>query len=89
MTAKKNHIILGVHITDRIKHVKSVQELLTEYGCNIKTRLGLHEVDGKSCSPNGLLILELVGETTKCQQLTDKLDALEGVDVKQMIFDHP
>ena len=89
MATKINHIIFGVHITDRIKHAKSVQELLTEYGCNIKTRLGLHEVDGKSCSPNGLLILELVGETTNCQQLADKLNALEGVEVKQMIFAHP
>jgi hypothetical protein len=88
MAAKEKHIILGVHITDRIKHVKSVQELLIEYGCNIKTRLGLHEVDGKSCSPNGLLILELVGETTKCQQMADKLNALEGVEVKRMVFDH-
>ena len=89
MAEKKNHIIIGVHITDRIKHVKSVQELLTQYGCNIKTRLGLHEVDGNSCSPNGLLILELVGDSAVCQQLASKLNALEGVEVKQMIFDHP
>jgi len=34
-----DHIILGVHITDRIKHVSSVQQALTEYGCYIKTRL--------------------------------------------------
>jgi hypothetical protein len=89
MAEKMNHIIFGVHITDRIKHVKSVQELLTQYGCNIKTRLGLHEVDGKSCSPNGLLILELVGDSVACQQLASKLNALEGVEVKQMVFDHP
>ena len=36
------HIILGVHITDRIGHVDPVQHLLTEYGCSIRTRLGLH-----------------------------------------------
>ncbi len=88
MARKKDHIILGVHITDRIKHVKSVQELLTEYGCNIKTRIGLHEVDGKSCSMNGLVILELIGQAAKCRQLADKLNALEGVEVQQMVFDH-
>jgi hypothetical protein len=37
------HIILGVHITDRIHHVHAVQNLLTEYGCSVRTRLGLHE----------------------------------------------
>ncbi|MBN1972834.1 MAG: hypothetical protein JW787_04300 [Sedimentisphaerales bacterium] len=88
MTGKKKHVILGVHITDRIKHVPGVQDLLTEYGCNIKTRIGLHEVDGKVCSMNGLLILELVGDTAKCKQLGDKLNAIEGVEVQQMIFDH-
>jgi hypothetical protein len=85
---KEDHIILGVHITDRIHHVKGVQEILTEYGCNIKTRLGLHDVDEKYCSPNGLLILELVGEQDKCRQLAEKLGALEGVEIKEMVFGH-
>jgi hypothetical protein len=88
MAKKDKHMILGVHITDRITHAKSVQELLTQYGCNIKTRIGLHEVDGKVCSMNGLLLLELIGEMTKCKQLKNKLNALEGVEVQQMIFDH-
>ena len=39
----EDHIILGVHITDRIKHVSEVQTLFTQFGCYIKTRLGLHE----------------------------------------------
>jgi ACT domain-containing protein len=86
---KTDHIILGVHITDRVHHVAKVQELLTEYGCNIKTRLGLHDADEKYCSPNGLLILELVGDQDKCRQLADKLSALDGIEIKQMIFGHP
>jgi len=85
---KENHVILGIHINDRVHHVKGVQALLTEYGCNIKTRLGLHDVDGNYCSPNGLLVLELVGDQGKCHELADKLGALEGVEVKQMVFVH-
>lgn len=85
---KENHIIIGVHINDRPNHVPGVQKILTEFGCNIKTRLGLHDVDGNYCSPNGLLILELVGELAKCQQLMDALTKVEGVEVKQMVFDH-
>ena len=46
MAAKKvKHIILGVHITDRLKEAVEVQKLLTVFGRYIKTRLGLHEVD--------------------------------------------
>ena len=52
------HLILGVHVTNRATQVPSVQNLLTEYGCNIKTRIGLHHVDDQVCSPRGLILLE-------------------------------
>jgi len=83
------HIILGVHITDRIRHVKAVQDLFTEFGCSIKTRVGLHEANHNFCSPNGLIILEMIGENGTNKQLMEKLNSLEGVEVKQMVFDHP
>jgi hypothetical protein len=85
---KESHIILGIHINDRVHRVPPVQQIFTEFGCNIKTRIGLHDVDGNYCSPNGLIILELVGELTRCQLFIDKLKSLEGVDVKQMLFEH-
>ena len=83
------HIILGVHITDRIHHVDSVQHLLTEYGCSIRTRLGLHEANKGFCSPNGLLLLEMTDEDAKATELMDKLNAIEGVEAQKMTFDHP
>jgi hypothetical protein len=85
----ERHVIYGVHITERLKHVPTVQGLLSEYGCFIKTRLGLHEVSEKFCSPNGMLILEMFGDEKKCRELFDKLNAVEGVEVKQMVFAHP
>lgn len=83
------HIITGVHITDRIGHVDSVQHLLTEYGCSIRTRLGLHEANEGFCSPNGLLLLEMVDDDAKADELIAKLNAIEGVEAKKMTFDHP
>ncbi|NLH15574.1 MAG: hypothetical protein GX455_03235, partial [Phycisphaerae bacterium] len=85
----KKHIVFGVHITERLKHVDSVQRLLSQYGCNIKTRLGLHEAGENFCSPNGLLLLEMVGDEKTCMELADKLAVIEGVEVQKMIFDHP
>jgi hypothetical protein len=84
----KNHIIFGVHITERIKHVAEVQKILTEFGCQIKTRLGLHEVSESYCAPNGLLILEMAGEENKIKECAKKLKAVEGVDMQQMVFEH-
>jgi len=82
------HIIMGVHIFSRAKHVPTVQSLFTEYGCHIKTRLGLHEVNEKYCSPNGMILLELHGDETKCYELEAKLNALDGVEAKKMVFGH-
>ena len=85
---RPRHIVLGVHITDRVHHAHAVQDLLTQYGCSIKTRVGLHEVSYQFCSPNGLLLLELAGDEKPIFEMIDKLNAVEGVDVQQMIFDH-
>lgn len=82
------HIVLGVHVSDRTKHAHQVQELLTEYGCSIKTRIGLHNVSDNFCSPNGLLLLELAGDEKPIFELLAKLEAVEGVDVQKMIFEH-
>jgi desulfoferrodoxin-like iron-binding protein len=83
------HVILGVHITDRVKHAAGVQGVLTDFGCNIKTRLGLHEVQADVCSPNGLMLLEFCGAEAQCEDLEARLAAVEGIEVKRMIFDHP
>lgn len=85
----EQHIIMGIHITDRINHVSQVQALLSEYGCYIKTRLGLHEASRQVCSPNGLIILELIDDAAMAEEFAGKLSALEGVEVQKMVFDHP
>jgi hypothetical protein len=83
------HIILGVHITDRLKEAVVVQQCLTEYGRYIKTRLGLHEAEPASDGSNGILLLEMVGPEGKSRELVDKLKAIQGVEVQSMTFDHP
>jgi ACT domain-containing protein len=85
---KGRHIVLGIHITDRVHHVPDVQNLFTEYGCSIKTRIGLHTVSEIYCSPNGLILLEMAGPERPIFELIEKLKAVEGVDVQQMVFEH-
>jgi hypothetical protein len=82
------HYILGVHVTDRLRDAVSVQRLLTEYGGSIKTRLGLHDLQTGTPGPQGLVLLELQdGEV--CAALSGELKKIAGVDVQQMVFDHP
>jgi hypothetical protein len=82
------HIIFGVHIDDRVREVPDVQRIFTEYGCNIRTRIGLHHVDEKFCSPRGLILLEMFGDEATCHELAAKLNGLEGVEVQKMVFEH-
>ena len=81
------HVILGVHVTNRVKKASEVQSVLTQYGCHVKTRLGLHEVENV-CSPNGLLLLELYGEDDVLAEIESKLSAIEGIEVQKMVFTH-
>jgi hypothetical protein len=80
-------IILGVQVTNRVENVPEVQSVLSEYGCNIKTRLGLHEVGPSSCSTVGLLIVETFGEESQILRFEQKLGEIKGVVVKKMVFE--
>jgi len=82
------HVILGVHITDRMKKSGEAQRVFSEHGCNIKTRLGLHEVNDRYCSAQGIVLLELYGEEGDLEAMERKLAAIEGVEVQKMVFAH-
>ncbi|HNW74536.1 MAG: hypothetical protein PHP04_11630 [Bacteroidales bacterium] len=78
--------ILGIQITDRVKEASRVQDIMTKFGCTIKTRLGLHEVTENFCSQNGLILLELTGNPVEFPKLENALLAIPGLQVKKMIF---
>jgi hypothetical protein len=83
-----NHMILAVHITDRLKKAVSVQQVFTEFGCNIKTRIGLHDVDGGVCAPGGVVILEIHGPDGVADEIAGRLTGIEGVEVQTVEFGH-
>ena len=86
--ATKPHVILGVHVTDRAHRATGVQAVLSEHAAAIRTRLGLHDVHGDYCSPNGLIVLELIGDDNTCRPIIDRLTAIDGIEVQQMVFEH-
>ena len=82
----EKRIILGVQVTNRVNTVQSVQKVLTEYGCFIKTRLGLHDVDANFCSGNGLVLLETYGDEAKIAEMETALKAIEGLQLQKMVI---
>jgi hypothetical protein len=87
LVKKNDHVILAVHITDRIKKVPTVQKLLSEYGSYIQTRLGMHET-GEAAGLNGVLVLQLVGGEKVGTALAKKLNAIKGIEAKKVVFKH-
>ena len=77
---KKNFLI--VVINKRKKEAVTVQKILTEWGCFIRTRLGIHEGVLDNCTEVGSIFLELVGEKEKLEELTRKLNLLSGVNAQ-------
>ena len=78
--------ILGVMINDPSKGADRIQKILTKYGCSIRTRLGLHDIDEDYASETGLMLLELYGDREECLRLENELLVLDGVDVQKMVF---
>jgi hypothetical protein len=76
--------ILGILVERNHNVILSVQKLLTAYGCNIRTRLGVNEVFFGD--PAGLIILELKGDEKQRLLLEKDLKALEKVHVRTMVF---
>ena len=71
-------ILIGKRKEDAVK----VQQILTAWGCIIKTRLGIHDGVLENCSDEGLLILELYGTEEQKEELTRKVSVLTGVSSK-------
>ena len=82
----KEVTIIGVMVNDPTEDAGKIQYILTKYGCSIRTRLGLHDIDQEYASETGLMLLELIGEKQECIRLENELLSLEGVEVQKMVF---
>lgn len=76
--------ILGMMVERDPKVILSVQKILTSYGCNIRTRLGVNEVFFGQ--PAGMIILELKGDIKQRLLLEKDLKALNKVHIRTMRF---
>jgi hypothetical protein len=83
-SAKFETKILGILIQRNNDLVKTVQKLLSAYGCIIRTRLGVNEIFFDE--PAGLIILELNGDKAQMELLERDLRSVNKVLVRKMIF---
>lgn len=75
--------ILAIRINDREESAVRVQEVLTEHGCEIRMRLGLHDMaDNGTCSPCGTVLLQLCGTVEEGEAVEIELSKIPGVKAK-------
>ncbi len=79
-------VILGLLVKEREKHALPLQNIFSKYGCCIKSRLGLNELDIPDTGTAGLIILELMGDREECLRLENEILKLDDVKVQKMTF---
>ncbi|MEI8203847.1 MAG: hypothetical protein WCH34_12575 [Bacteroidota bacterium] len=81
----KRKIILGIYFDQKTKDTLLVQNILTKFGCSVRTRLGLHDMDEEN-NDFSLILLELTGDMNECMKLENELLKIEGLKVQKMLF---
>ena len=71
--------ILGIRLNNRIESSITFQEVLSKYGCIIKTRIGLHDTSCGVCSPYGIILLETIKDEERINNMISDLQNLQGV----------
>lgn len=78
-------IILGVLLRKRTITSTAFQEILSKYGCSIKTRIGIHAATENACSPNGVILLDVIGD--EVEALENELRSIDGAEIQKMSFE--
>jgi len=76
-------LILGIKIPNRLSTSPIFQDIISKYGCIIRTRVGLHNNCATSCAGHGIIILEIV-EGSEVVSLKKALLAIEGITLDSM-----
>lgn len=80
-------VIMGIKLMERMNSASRVQELLSEYGCEINTRIGLHTAAKDACSPDGLILLDFIDNSNdRVVEFEEKLKDIAEVEVQKMVF---
>lgn len=77
--------IFGIRLDNRTQTAVDFQKVLTHFGCSIKTRLGLHDVNDNVCAPNGLILLEVINDE-EAIKMKEELMEIPNLELQSMKF---
>jgi hypothetical protein len=78
------NVVVVITVEKRTDIAPSLQQVLTNHGCEIRTRIGMH---AEGCSERGIIVLHVYSDPAGVRSLTSDLEALGGVRVNQVTVD--
>lgn len=85
LKGNKMTTILGIRLHNRNSSSTRFQEILTKFGCAIKTRIGLHSAENGVCSPHGIILVEVIDDA-QAIELEKALLCIENIEIQRMVF---
>lgn len=82
----KEFKIAGILISDELKDINTIQDILTSYGNIIRSRLGIND-PVENPQIKGLIILDLVGDPGEIKNLLNEINEIKGIQIKEMEFE--
>ena len=76
-------IIIGIKLSNRTETSAQFQNVISKYGCMIKTRIGLHSTCSSICANYGIILLEIIDDSEIVQMKKDLMN-VEGVLLSSM-----
>ncbi len=64
--------IIGIKVENRAEEAHKLQDLLTLYGCEIQTRIGLHPIGEYKCNNYGIVLIEVVNKVNEIYDVLSK-----------------
>lgn len=58
-------VIIGIKLENRASDALKLQEILTLYGCEIQTRIGLHPIGEYKCNNFGIILIEVISKVNE------------------------
>ncbi len=77
-------VIIGVKLSDKVCNAVKFQEILTEFNCIIKLRIGINN-SSLFCASDGIVLLQ-VENTDNSLKLEQALLNISGIEIQRMIF---
>ena len=74
--------IILIMVGKRRESAVQVQKILTDFGCSIKTRLGIHDGVLDRCSEQGFLMIEFVGDSNEKTGIMEELKKVDNVSAE-------